>query len=88
MRGIRDFKRFFFLKAWNGKSTVVPVFISESINFVVGTYPIYTSYFLQAGLKIPFDPLLADFLRKTKHHISQLAPKSVRTILGITEINR
>lgn len=62
--------------------------ISKNIDATAGTYLIYTSYFLQAGLRIPLYPLLVDFLHRTRLHISQLAPNSVRTILGITEINR
>lgn len=33
-----------------------PILIKE------GTYPIYYSFFFQAGLIIPFDPLFVDFL--------------------------
>lgn len=29
--------------------------ISEKLAFDVGTYPMYTSYFLKAGLQVPFD---------------------------------
>lgn len=48
--------------------------ISESVGIATRTYPIYASYFLQAGLKIPFDPHLVDFFHRTKLHIGQLAP--------------
>lgn len=62
--------------------------ISENVDIAAGTYPIYTSYFLQAELRILFDPLLIDFLQRTRLHIAHWAPNSIRTILGITEINR
>lgn len=62
--------------------------ISNNVDIAADTYPIYTSYFLQAGLSIPFDPLLVDFLYITKLHIGQLAHNSVKTIIGIVEINR
>lgn len=62
--------------------------ISEDVNIAAGTYPIYTSYFLQVGLKILFDPLLVDFLHWTRLHIGQLALNSIRTIMGIAKINR
>lgn len=39
--------------------------ISENVNVADGMYPIYTSYFLQAGLRILFDPLLVNFLHIT-----------------------
>lgn len=63
-------------------------FIAKSIDFATGTYPIYISYFLQEGLKIMFNPLLVDFLHRTKLQIIQVAPNLVRTILGIAKINR
>ena len=42
----------------------------DDVTIPVGTYPIYSSYFMQAGLKIPFDRLHADFLYKTKLHVN------------------
>lgn len=42
---------------------------------------------MQAGLKIPFDPLLMDFLRKTKLYFGQITPNTLRIILGIAELN-
>lgn len=62
--------------------------ISENVDLTARTYSIYTFYFLQAELRTPFDPLLVDFLYKTRLHISQLTPNLVRTILEIVEINR
>ena len=62
--------------------------IQGKLEFVAGTYPIYTSYFFQAGLRIPFNPLLVDFLHRTHLHIGHVAPNAVRIILGIAEINR
>lgn len=47
------------------------------------TYPIFISFFMQAGLKISFDPLLVDFLRKTSFYLSQITPNTFRIILGI-----
>lgn len=35
-----------------------------------------------------FEPLLVDFLHRTKLHLSQLAPNLFRIILGVAEINR
>lgn len=37
-----------------------------------GTYPIYISLFRVARVKLPFDPMLVDFLRYTRFHIGQL----------------
>lgn len=54
----------------------------------VRTYSIYTSFFIQAGLKITFDPLLAIFLYKTRLHVDQLSPNTIRIILGIAKLNR
>ena len=62
--------------------------IQNELGFAAGTYPIYTSYFFQAGLRIPIDPLLVDFLHKTYLHIGHVAPNAIRIILGIAEINR
>lgn len=62
--------------------------IASLLDFDEGTYPIYTSYFLQTGLRILFHPLLVDFLHRTRLHLSQLAPNSVRIILVVTEINK
>jgi len=62
--------------------------IQGRLELAAGTYPIYTSYFWQAGLRIPFDPLLVDFLHRTNLHIGHLAPNAVRVILSIAEINR
>lgn len=58
------------------------------VDFNEGTYPIYTSYFLQVGLRISFDPLLVNFLHRTRLHLSQLAPNYVRIILSVAEMNR
>ena len=62
--------------------------IQGKLGLVAGTYPIYTSYFFQARLRIPFDPLLVDFLHRTHLHIGHLAPNAVRIILSIAKINR
>lgn len=39
---------------------------NNNVAFAAGTYLIYNSFFKQVRLKIPFDPLLVDFFRKTK----------------------
>ena len=72
---------------WEEYSGAIEIII-EKIDIDLGTYPIFTSYFMQVGLKIPFDPLLVDFLRRTRLQIGQLAPDTVRTILVVVEINR
>ena len=59
--------------------------IQDRNDIAVGTYPIYTSYFLQAGLRIPFDPLLVDFLHRTRLQIGQVAPNAVIIILGVDQ---
>ena len=48
--------------------------IQDRLELAAGTYPIYTSYFFQAGFRVPFDPLLVDFLHRTNLHIGHLAP--------------
>ena len=62
--------------------------IQDRLELAAGTYPIYTSYFFQAGLRVPFDPLLVDFLHRTSLHIGHLSPNAVRIILSVAEINR
>ena len=48
--------------------------IQDKLEIAAGTYPVYASYFFQAGLKIPFDPLLVDFLHRTIF-ISDMLPQ-------------
>lgn len=57
--------------------------IAERLAFNAGMYPIYTSYFLQARLRVPFDPLLVHSLQRIHLHLSQVAPNTVRIILGL-----
>src|SRR3984885_10820485 len=54
----------------------------------IGDTPIYASFFVEAGLRIPLAPLLIEFLRFTNLHLCQLAPNTLRIILGVVEINR
>lgn len=65
-----------------------PFEITLDRDILEGEYLIYTSFFKLAGLKLPFGPLLVDFLRKIKFHVGQLTPNVIRIILGTTEINR
>jgi len=51
-------------------------------------YPIHTSFFKEAGLRLPLWPLLVDFLRCTKLVLTQLSPNVVRIIGGIEALNR
>lgn len=60
----------------------------DEIIALAGIYPIYTLFFMQVGLKIPFDPLLANFLYKTRLHVAQLSPNTVKIILRIAKLNR
>lgn len=41
----------------------------DSMFLLEGQYPIYTSFFETAGLKLSFDPLLLDFLRNIRFRI-------------------
>ena len=56
--------------------------------FPEGEYPIYTSFFFRAGLTLPLDPLLVEFLRETRLHICQLTPNTIRIVLGTAELNK
>lgn len=53
-----------------------------------GQYPIYTLFFLGAGLSLPFDPLLVDFFKEIRFHLCKLTPNVVRIVLGTAELNR
>ena len=57
-------------------------------DFPKGEYPIYTSFFLGAGLTLPLNPLLVEFLRETRLHICQLTPNTIRIILGTVKLNK
>lgn len=52
------------------------------------TYLIYCYFFFQAGLTIPFDPQLVDFLRRAHFHLGQLTPTVVIEVLRVTELNK
>lgn len=56
-------------------------------NLTHGITPIYTSFFMESGLRLPHEPLLVDFLRDTHLHIGQLATNTVRVILGVAKMN-
>lgn len=53
-----------------------------------GTYPIHCSFIFQVGLTVPFDPLLADFLHRTRFHLGQLTPTVVKAVLGVSKLNK
>lgn len=59
----------------------------KDITILAGIYHICTSFFTQASLKIPFDHLLVDFVYKTRLHIGQLSPNTIRIVLGVAELN-
>lgn len=71
-----------FQKENSEKPEIAPFEIKE------GTYPIYCSFFFQAGLTILFDPLLVDYLRRTRFQLGQLTLIVIRVILGVAELNR
>lgn len=60
----------------------------NDVFITVGTYPIFTSFFMKAGLKVPFDYLLVNFLRKIRLYLSQITPNALRIVLAIAELNK
>lgn len=50
--------------------------------------PINTSFFFGAGLSLPLDPLVVEFLTETRFHIYQLTPNIIRILLGASKLNR
>ena len=59
-----------------------------TINPKDGEIGIYTVFFEQAGLRLPLDPLLCDFLRYCNMSLSQLSPNGIRLVLGCSALNR
>lgn len=45
------------------------------------------SLIIQAGLRIPFDPLLVEFFKNTRLHLSQITLNTLRIVLGVAKLN-
>ena len=60
----------------------------ENVRINKGTYPLFISFFRQAGLRLPLYAFLVTFLRDTRFHLGQLTPNIVRIVLGVAEPNR
>ena len=51
-------------------------------------FPVFISMFKEAGLRLPLDPLLCEYLRETKLSLGNCGLNVVRVVLSVAEMNR